>query len=212
MAEAVQISTVSTERHAMGKPRHSVVVRVTHWINTVAFLSLIISGIAILIAHPRLYWGETGGFGSPALLELPLPLNLDQSGWGRSLHFLAAWICILNGMWYVIAGLASKHFRTEMRATYTRRQHITYVAVIFALFPVMILTGLAMSPAVMAAAPVIVYIFGGHQSARTIHFFVASILVLFLIAHIAMVWMSGFAERTRAMITGFMIPQGARDE
>src|SRR5262249_3926454 len=148
-------------------------------------LALLVSGVAILIAHPRLYWGETGAFGSPALIELPLPLNLDQSGWGRSLHFLAAWVCVLNGAVYVISGLLSRHFKIDMRPTrtaialnpiwkrisyalpsrkpvkeapaaYNVLQQITSLAVIFALFPLMIVTGLAMSPAVMAAIPVIV--------------------------------------------------------
>src|SRR5262245_25172750 len=86
-------------------PRHSLLVRITHWINAAAFLGLTVSGVAILLAHPRLYWGETGAFGGPALLDLPLPLNLDQSGWGRSLHFLSAWICVVNGAVYVSRGL-----------------------------------------------------------------------------------------------------------
>ena len=76
--------------------RHSLLVRVTHWLNSFVFLALVVSGAAILLAHPRLYWGETGAFGSPAWIELPLPLNLYQTGWGRSLHFLAAWISVLN--------------------------------------------------------------------------------------------------------------------
>src|SRR5215471_10582433 len=93
--------------------RHAALVRVTHWIHTMSFLALLISGTAILLAHPRLYWGETGGYGSPALIELPLPLNLDQSGWGRSLHFLAAWVCVGNGIVYVISGVVSRHFKRE---------------------------------------------------------------------------------------------------
>src|SRR5262249_1846760 len=187
--------------------------------------------VAILLAHPRLYWGETGAFGSPALIELPLPLNLDQSGWGRSLHFLAAWLCVLNGAVYLVSGMTSHHFKTNMlpgraemalnpilkkisdaahwrkpseeeQATYNVLQRITYLAVVFALFPLMIVTGLAMSPAVTAAIPVIVEIFGGYQSSRTVHFFVTNLLVLFLIIHVAMVRLAGFWSRTRPMITG----------
>ena len=75
-------------------PRHSVLVRITHWITTLSFLALLVSGIAILLAHPRLYWGETGAVGAPSLIDLPLPFMLTgQSGWGRSLHFFAAWLC-----------------------------------------------------------------------------------------------------------------------
>ena len=60
-------------------------------------LALIVSGLAILFAHPRLYWGETGGVGTPALIDLPLPFKLGHSGWGRYLHFLAAWVCLASG-------------------------------------------------------------------------------------------------------------------
>lgn len=183
--------------------RHSLLVRMTHWINTLAFLSLTVSGAAILMAHPRLYWGETGAFGSPALLELPIPFNLDQSGWGRSLHFLSAWICVLNGLIYVLSGLISRHFGKE---SYPARQRLAYLVVVFLLFPLMIASGLAMSPAVMAALPFIVSLFGGHQSARTIHFFVTNLLVVFLVGHLVMVYMAGFGGRMRGMITGREIP------
>ena len=68
-------------------------VRITHWINAASVAALLVSGVAILLAHPRLYWGETGAFGAPSLIDLPLPLVLTgQSGWGRSLHFLSAWV------------------------------------------------------------------------------------------------------------------------
>ncbi len=183
--------------------RHSLLVRMTHWINTLAFLSLTVSGAAILMAHPRLYWGETGAFGRPALLELPIPFNLDQSGWGRSLHFLSAWICVLNGLIYVLSGLISHHFGKE---SYPARQRLAYLVVVFLLFPLMIASGLAMSPAVMAALPFIVSLFGGHQSARTIHFFVTNLLVVFLVGHLVMVYMAGFGGRMRGMITGREIP------
>jgi thiosulfate reductase cytochrome b subunit len=162
-------------------------VRITHWINALAFLALVTSGGAILLAHPRLYWGETGAFGSPALMDLPLPLNLDQSGWGRSLHFLAAWICVLNGTLYVAAGLASGHFvrHAEMYGVLQRR---AYLVVVFGAFPLMILTGLAMSPAVTSVLPGIAGLFGGYQSSRTIHFFMATALILFLAGHVTMVY------------------------
>ncbi|HEY2382083.1 MAG TPA: cytochrome b/b6 domain-containing protein, partial [Terriglobia bacterium] len=180
--------------------RHNLVVRLTHWINTLAFLGLIVSGTAILLAHPRLYWGETGAYGSPALLELPLPLNTDQSGWGRSLHFLAAWLCVLNGIAYVVCGILSRHFGKEQAMKYSAAQRIAYLTVVFVLFPLMIVTGLAMSPAVTAALPFIGSLFGGHQSSRTIHFFVTDILVLFVIGHVAMVVLSGFGSGMRGMI------------
>src|ERR1035438_5579948 len=96
-------------------PRHSAIVRITHWINTLSFFGLLVSGIAILLAHPRLYWGETGSVGTPSLIDLPLPFLLGgQSGWGRSQHFLFAWVCVLNGFLYVISGLFTQHFRKNV--------------------------------------------------------------------------------------------------
>src|SRR5580700_5791519 len=78
----------------LDSPRHSAVIRVTHWINALSFFGLLVSGVAILLAHPRLYWGETGSVGTPSLIDLPLPFVLiGQSGWCRSLHFLPAWTC-----------------------------------------------------------------------------------------------------------------------
>ena len=94
--------------------RHSAWVRATHWINTAAFFALVVSGVAILLAHPRLYWGETGAVGSPSLVDLPLPFVLTgQTGWGRYLHFLAAWGLVLNGLLYAastvtVGGMVSR--------------------------------------------------------------------------------------------------------
>src|SRR5207237_8918983 len=75
---------------------------------------LVVSGVAILIAHPRLYWGETGAVGTPALLDLPLPFTFGQSGWGRYLHFLSAWVMVVNGVLYVLSGLVDRHCRREL--------------------------------------------------------------------------------------------------
>ena len=94
-------------------------MRVTHWINLVSFIALVVSGIAILLAHPRFYWGETGSVGTRSLIDLPLPFVLTgQTGWGRSLHFLSAWICVLNGAAYL---LARPHY-----AIYDRLQRSAY--------------------------------------------------------------------------------------
>ena len=73
---------------------------------------------------------------------------------------------------------------------------------IFVLFPLVIWTGLAMSPAIASAFPAAVTVFGGQQSARTIHFFVSVFLLLFLLVHIVMIFLAGFRNRMRAMITG----------
>jgi thiosulfate reductase cytochrome b subunit len=187
--------------------RHSGVVRVTHWLTTFSFLALLVSGVAILLAHPRLYWGETGSVLTPSLIDLPLPFVLTgQTGWGRSLHFLSAWVCVLTGLVYGLAGVFTNHFRTDLLAAgnsnYNPLQRLTYVGVIFILFPLMIWTGLAMSPALTSVFPPLETVFGGQQSARTIHFFAADFLILFLLVHVSMVSLNGFRARMRSMITG----------
>jgi thiosulfate reductase cytochrome b subunit len=223
--------------------RHSALVRVTHWIITLCFLALLVSGVEILISHPRFYWGETGNVLTTPLFQLPIPSSRglvptgygyvlpDQNGWSRALHFQAAWIIVLTGLLYVISGWFTAHFRRNLlprradlswRAlwsaiakhlrferpseeeawSYNVIQRLTYLAVIFILFPLIIWTGLAMSPAFDSAFPATVTLLGGRQSARTLHFFVSAVLVLFLLVHVAMVYLAGFRSRVRAMITG----------
>ena|SRR5579863_8466543 len=232
MADIVQVPVGASQgMEVLNPPRHSALVRLTHWINTVGFLALLVSGVAILLAQPALFWGETGFISGPSLLHLPLAQNEHQSGWGRSLHFLAAWIFVLNGGFYFIFGLLTSHFRRSLfpaRSQFSRRaihqtlwnqlrlekpgdaelnaynflQRVAYLAVIFLLSPLVIVSGLAMSPAIAAVFPAFVETFGGYQSARTIHFFVMILLVLFLVIHVAMVSLPGFRRRMRAMITG----------
>lgn len=179
---------------------HPPFVLVTHWLTALAIFALMISGIAILLAHPRLYWGETGTLGTPSLIDLPLPMVITgQTGWGRSLHFLAAWVIALSGMSYVAAGIRTRHFRWT---GYNALQRRTYAVVVFVLAPLAVWTGVAMSPAVESVLPAIVTLLGGHQSARTLHFVVASLITMFVVGHIVMVAVSGFTVRMRAMITG----------
>jgi thiosulfate reductase cytochrome b subunit len=205
-------------------PRHSALVRITHWISTISFIGLVVSGIAIVLAHPRFYWGETGGLGMPSIFDLPLPFMLGgPSGWGRYLHFESAWLCVLNGLLYVCSSFANRHFRNDLvpakedltwesvkaavmgrgcsAQSYNVVQRVTYLAVIFFLFPLMIWTGLAMSPAVTSVFPWLVTLLGGHQCARTIHLFGMIALLLFVFVHIALVWRAGFRKRVGAMIT-----------
>jgi len=186
--------------------RHALVVRITHWVNTAAVVALMVSGVAILLAHPRLYWGETGVVGEPALLDLPLPFVLTgQTGWGRSLHFLAAWVSVLNATVYLATGAARAHFSRGW-GVYTSRQHLTYGLVVFVLAPLVLWTGIAMSPAVTAAVPAAVSLLGGHQSARTIHFAASAAVVVFVAGHVLMVSLAGFGRHVGAMITGRMTP------
>jgi thiosulfate reductase cytochrome b subunit len=86
--------------------------------------------------------------------------------------------------------------------SYNVLQRLAYLFVVFVLFPLVIWTGLAMSPAFVSAVPAAVTVLGGQQSARTIHFFVSLSLLLFLLVHVVMVGLAGFKSRMRAMITG----------
>jgi thiosulfate reductase cytochrome b subunit len=86
--------------------------------------------------------------------------------------------------------------------SYNVVQRISYLLVIFVLFPFVIWTGLALSPSFDSALPATVNLLGGRQSARTLHFFVSGLLVIFLVAHVTMISLAGFWSRTRAMITG----------
>jgi thiosulfate reductase cytochrome b subunit len=155
----------------------------------------------------------------------------DQNGWCRYLHFQAAWVLVLTGLLYTIWGLLTGYFRKSLfpgagdrswRAfsnaianhlrferpseaeawSYNLLQRLTYLFVIFILFPSVIWTGLAMSPGFVSAVPASVTLLGGQQSARTLHFFVTLALVLFLLVHVVMVCFAGFRSRMRAMITG----------
>ena len=181
-------------------------VRVTHWANVLAFFGLAISGVAILLAHPRLYWGETGAVGMPSLIDLPLPFMLTgQSGWGRYLHFLSAWLCVIAGAPYLIWGAVTRHFAKDFagrEGKYSALQGLTYFGVVIVLFPLAVWTGLAMSPAVTSVFPFMVAVFGGQQSARTVHFAIACLLVCFFLGHVAMVAANGFVAHMRSMITG----------
>jgi thiosulfate reductase cytochrome b subunit len=86
--------------------------------------------------------------------------------------------------------------------SYNVLQRLSYLVVIFILFPLEIWTGLAMSPAFVSAVPATVTLLGGQQSARTIHFLVSLALLLFVLVHVMMVVIAGFGSRMRAMITG----------
>jgi len=223
------------------RQRYSVLVRVTHWITLLAFVALLVSGVEIVISHPRFYWGEVGNVNTPSLFDLPIPSSRrmvetgydfkleDQNGWSRSLHFQSAWLLVLAGFLYVGTGIVNGHFRRNLlpsrtdlsrkslwssikqhvrfakpteEASYNVLQRLTYLGVIFVLFPMVIWTGLAMSPAFVSAFPATVEILGGQQSARTLHFLFVIALVLFLLVHVCMIIRAGFLKRMRAMIMG----------
>ena len=236
---------------------HRLWVRLSHWTITISFLVLAFSGYVILMSHPRLYWGNAGNDLTKPILELPISRNykhggwensvrfqgtevssaartyniFNQNGWGRSLHFLAAWVLTFGLAAYALLGVGSRHlFRNllpgmkELRFSkfldefrdhivlkirkgtgapdYGLLQKITYSGVMFVALPLMVITGLAMSPAATAAMPFLGSLFGGHQSCRTLHFVGFGLLILFLGLHIAMVCLSGLARQLRGMTIG----------
>lgn len=242
-AMAATASPVSTQ-----SSRHSALVRVTHWLTVLCFFTLLVTGAEIVISHPRFYWGEVGNVNTHPLFVLPIPAsrNLvptgysfvlsDQNGWSRYLHFQTAWILVLTGLVYGVAGFLNGHFRRNLlpprgqrtgRAytqgvarslrkrpadpaeehSYNVLQRTAYLVVVFVLFPLIVWTGLALSPAFDSAIPAAVNLLGGRQSARTLHFFVTDALVLFLIVHVTMIALSGFWRRMRAMTIGSVIPR-----
>jgi thiosulfate reductase cytochrome b subunit len=164
----------------------------------------------------------------PAWLTLPGEPGLALA---RDWHFLMAWLFVANGAVYLLFGAFSGHFRRDLapaadqlrarhiladlwdhvrlrapRGEAARRynvlQKLAYLTVVFLLLPVMVLSGLTMSPAVTAAVPGLFDLFGGRQSARTIHFLVANLLVLFVLVHVIEVLLAGVVNGMRSMITG----------
>jgi len=236
-------TSASAPGAAVCAQRHSALVRVTHWLIALSFLALLVTGVEILLSHPRFYWGETGNVNMRPLFKLPVPSSRDmvptgykyvlpdENGWSRYLHFEAAWVAVLTAFAYLLFGVFRGHFRRnlfpaaadlapkrlastivnhlrfrrpaeEEAWSYNVVQRLTYLLVVFVLFPLIIWTGLALSPTVEGAFPAAVEILGGRQSARTLHFFATILLVLFVLIHIFMVSRAGFRKRVGAMITG----------
>jgi thiosulfate reductase cytochrome b subunit len=184
---------------------HSYNVRICHWINVVACVYLLWSGVHILLDFPELYWGNTGYRGYPAAFRLEdWGLSWDDAGklgdrrWGRNYHFTFAWVFLLNGLVYVAWNFYTRHFRDRMlpargeltmanlraelldhfrwrsrrghaAGSYGMLQKSSYVVLIFVFVPIMTLTGIAQSPGFTAAMPWLLDLFGGRQSARTLH-------------------------------------------
>jgi thiosulfate reductase cytochrome b subunit len=275
---------------APGKPgvavyRHRLVTRISHWVNVLCLSVLLMSGLQIFNAHPRLYWGQYGANADPAVLAmgaadgpnnttvgltrigpwmfkttglfgysqgqdgmtergfprwLTLPSYQDLAT-GRRWHFFFAWLLVINGAVYLLHTLLSGHLRRDLlldkgelkprhlaqdiwdhirlkhpvgeaAKRYNTLQKLAYLAVIFGLLPLMVLTGLTMTPGMDAVAPVLLTLFGGRQSARTLHFVFANLLVLFVIVHLVEVLISGMWNEIRSMITGWYVARTAKPD
>ncbi len=252
--------------------RHRLPTRIWHWLNAVTLLVLLMSGLMIFNAHPRLYWGEYGAnfdrawlvIGStadagylrigdwrvettgvlgrwtdaageektwafPGWATIPTSYSLAD---GRRWHLFFAWVMAIGLTLYMLWSLIAGHLRRDLHvrrtewsprhiwhdikdharlrfprgsaaARYGILQKLSYIGVIFVLLPLMIATGLTMSPGLNASAPWLLDLFGGRQSARSIHFIAAWALVAFFLVHILMVLLAGPVNEVRSMITGW---------
>ena len=251
--------------------RHRLSTRLWHWLNALAVIILLMSGLMIFNAHPRLYWGEYGANADSAWLEIrgdeergylrvgavripttgllghwrdgdgvlqrrafpgwaTIPGRYDLAG-ARSWHFLFAWLLVVPGLLYWLWSFANRHVQRDLAPTrselspshvwrdirdhvrlrfptgeaalrYNILQKLSYLAVLFVLLPLIVLTGLTMSPAMDAAWPWLLDLFGGRQSARSIHFIAAMLLAAFILVHLAMVVLAGPLNEIRSMVTG----------
>jgi len=243
--------------------RHSAMVRITHWINVIALMIMLYSGLQIFNAHPALYWGQASTFAEPWLAMkaeagrgittlgaasfdttgifgysgeeqrgfpawLTLPANRDLAT-GRNWHLFFAWIFGINGLVYVLSGIISRHLQRDLAPTgsdmrgffrdafahltfrhpkgeaarrYIGAQKVLYLGMVFLVLPLIILTGLTMSPALNAAFPLLLDLFGGRQSARSLHFIGVALAVGFVVVHVLMVLLTGPFNQLRGMITG----------
>ena len=252
--------------------RHRLSTRIWHWLNLVTLAVMLMSGLMIFNAHPRLYWGEYGANFDHAWLEIAavgdrgvlrvggvtipttgvlgvwtdgegivrrkafphwatIPSYYDLAS-GRLWHLAFAWVLGLSLLVYLLWSLVNGHLRRDIHITrgewrpsrlwhdvkaharlrfptgaaalrYNVLQKLAYAGVLFGLLPLAILTGLAMSPGMDAAWPWLTAIWGGRQSARSLHFLAAFGLVVFVVVHVVMVVLAGPINELRAMITGW---------
>lgn len=269
MSETTISETTSKSRPLIY--RHRLSTRIWHWTNAVVFFVMLMSGLMIFNAHPRLYWGQYGANPDPAWLEIGSTrdsgflrvgdLTVETTGvlglwtapngarqhrafpyWAtipsnynlalsRRWHLTFAWFFAAGLLLYLPWSLGTGHIRRDLlpgraelaprhlardirrHATldlprgeearhYNVLQKLAYIGVLVVLIPVIILTGLTMSPALDAAWPWLLDLFGGRQSARSIHFIAAFLLVVFLVVHLLMVLLSGPFNEIRSMVTG----------
>jgi len=253
-----------------------------HWISAFAVFIVLMSGLQIFNAHPRLYWGKSGADTDHAVLEITakdspsgVPLGVVRLGghefatsgvlglsaesggdpterafpsWatipssrdlasGRRWHFFFAWVLVINSAVYFVVSIARGHIKRDLLPNktewsvqnilqdlwdhlrlrfprgdaakqYNSLQKLAYLAVLFVLAPMILATGLTMSPGIDAAFPWMLTLLGGRQSARTLHFICATAVAGFVVLHLVMVLLAGPWNEMRSMITGrFVLPQ-----
>jgi thiosulfate reductase cytochrome b subunit len=262
--------------------RHRLATRIWHWINAAVVFVMIMSGLMIFNAHPRLYWGKYGANNDRAWLQIGavgergivqvgdarIPTTGVLGRWtdgdgrvqnrafpswatipsyysladARRWHLAFAWLLVIGAAGFWLISLANRHVTGDLlptrkelaprhlwqdikdharlrlptgeaAATYNVLQKISYVGVLFLLLPLLVLTGLAMSPGMNAAWPWVLDLFGGRQSARSIHFLAMAGMVAFILVHVTMVVLAGPLNEIRSMITGrYRLPAARHGE
>jgi Ni/Fe-hydrogenase b-type cytochrome subunit len=215
--------------------RHRLFTRLWHWLNALAVIVLIGSGLMIFNAHPRLYWGNFGANFDAAWLELPrwpgwltIPSYYSLSG-ARHWHLFFALVLAFGLLAYIVVGLINRHIRRDLRIraaelrpahlaedarahldlrfhdagdpqAYNIFQKLSYAGVLFVLTPLLILTGLALAPGMW---PWLADMFGGRQSARSLHFIAMALMSGFVVVHLTLVILAGVGNEVRSMVTGW---------
>lgn len=162
--------------------------------------------------------------GFPSWATIP---SYQDLGTGRVVHSFFAWMLVITLFGWLIGSLWNGHLRRDLapklsdlrslpkdvsdharlrfhhRRDYNTLQKLAYAAILFGVFPLIVLTGLAMSPTMNAAIPFLADMFGGRQTARTIHFAMMLLLVVFFIVHMLMIVAAGPFNELRSIITGW---------
>ena len=238
--------------------RHRLSTRVWHWVNAVAIIVMLMSGLMISNAHQMLYWGQYGAnFDHPWLnLHDWLP-NGRFPGWAtipssynlalaRHWHLFFAWVFAFGFLAHLITSLINRHIQRDLSLRrgelapkhlieevihhaqlkfptgaaalkYNTLQKLTYILVLFVLLPLLILTGMCLSPGLAPLTGWAIDLFGGRSTARSIHFLCAGGIAAFIVVHLTLVMLAGPYNEIRSMITGkFRIPpdraEAAREE
>lgn len=143
----------------------------------------------ILLSYPRLHWGHFGSHLNSAV-QLPLPMTKFLLGRGRSIHLLCALLLVGNGMLWLLGGLGSGRLKRVLLQSrtqggiYSGMQRLAYTGLLLVLLPLVVLSGLTMSPSIVADYPGLPGLFGGPAAARTVHFVLAVVILLFTVGHI----------------------------
>jgi thiosulfate reductase cytochrome b subunit len=193
-----------------------------------------IRGITTVLGHPFDTTGVLG-YSNGSARAFPSWATIPSAKWlamGRQWHLFFAWVFVINGLIFTAYALMSRHLTRDLAPNkkdlreigksisdhmrlrhpkgedakrYNVLQKLAYLGVIFVLAPLIVLTGLTMSPTIDTAFPWLLSIFGGRQSARTIHFIACFSFVGFVVIHVLQVIVTGFLNNIRSMITGYFV-------